>query len=101
MRDIIKKILKENINPQIDIGDIFITSGTKEKDLIRITDIRCGGTIRDKEFNTPDWGKQVIEYDGCDLMYQVSTDQGITWEYESEDGHWVEVAWIKNIIEKG
>lgn len=113
MRDIIKKILRENINPQINVGDIFITSGTKEKDLIRITDIRCGGNEFHKEFNTPDWGKQVIEYDGCDLTYQVSTDQGITWEYESEDGHWVEweyesegrhwveVAWIKNLIEKG
>ena len=101
MRNLIRKILKEENEEknQIDIGDIFYIPKTKV--LIRITDINCSGVPRMKEHNTTDWGKQEIYYDGCDLKYEVSRDKGVTWEYEEEDGHWVEVSWIQNIVEKG
>ena len=103
MRSIIKKILKENIEPnKIEVGDIFSTTerGTEDKIFVIITDIICDGEPGPRVVNSM-WGVKQYNSNGCSLKYKTSLDNGETWKYEDGEGQYVDTGWIDEIVKEG
>lgn len=78
-------------------GDMYQSDDT----LIMITKTDC----RDEQEPQPmiyllSGGKELKYYhDNCYLKYKISEDNGKTWFYEEEDGHWVERGWVDGLVQ--
>ena len=102
VRNLIKKILNEEIenNSGVSVGDIY--SHTVSKLLLRIVSIRC-----DREpgeiVHYSIWGNITIQSNGCRVFYEKSFDDGDTWASSSDDRlpYVTDIEWIKFILNKG
>lgn len=98
MRSLIKKILKEETQHDVRVGDIYKTGGV----LILITELTCDDVEESKRYKeTMRWGRVEYLHDGCYVRYKVSSDKGNTWYYEDGGDYSVEKNWINFIINKG
>ena len=98
MRNLIKKILKEEIedHSNIKVGDMFEIPEIKR--VVIIDKIICDNSRKGTyTHNSDKWGRIEFYDDGCDVIFKIS-DEGKTWD---EYGYTMEKGWADVLIEKG
>ena len=96
MRNLIKKILKEDYNQksEIGVGDVYHIPLIGF--FLMVTDIECDDNNEgDKKRETTTWGEVTYYDNGCTIKYRRSLDGGKTWEKEIAE---IESGWLKFLI---